>query len=205
MSKNATAPASPTASAPPTLAVDAGGDRPSGATLYTEAVLATGRAVRVRKVTTAEYLGAKERAMASVNGKGLEAAVVNARTAAALDRELIALALVAYTDARDWSAELLRQQEAYSAKYTEAEVARLAAANTPVPVFTVNVDEALASIPAGEWHPVRPIDLLVGSRSVEDIFDDVADYQGLVNVVGSTLVPAVDLKGLVGKSRTAAR
>lgn len=196
--------ASPPSSAAPTLAVDTGGDRPS-ATLYTETVLASGRAVRVRKVTTREYLGAKERAMASVNGKGLEPAVVNARTASALDRELIALALVAYTEPRSWAAEIERQRAEYDKTYTEEVVAELMEAKRPVPVFTLDIDAALSSIAPGEWREVRPIDLLVGSRTAEDIFEDVADYQGVVNTVGAALLPAVDLKGLVGKSRTAAR
>lgn len=191
-------------SAAPALAVDTGGDRPA-ATLYTETILATGRAVRVRKVTTREYLAAKERAMASVNGKGLEPGTAAARTASALDRELIALALAAYTEPRDWSGEIERQRAEYNARFTEAEVARLMEAKQPVPLFTIDADAALSSIAPGEWREVRPIDLLMGGRTAEDIFDDVADYQGLINVVGASLLPAVDLKGLVGKSRTAAR
>lgn len=186
----------------PAPEADPGGSCPPA--IFTEAILATGRAVRVRRVTTAEYLGAKERALSTAATKGLPPEAVNARVASALDRELIALALVAYTEVRPWEEELTRQHREHVERYsTPEEVARLAEAKLPVPPFVPDVDAALASVAPSEWVPVRPVDLLMGDRSVERLFNDVAEYQGLVTVVGNTLLPAVDLKGLVGKSRTA--
>jgi len=170
--------------------------------LYTEAILPSGRAVRIRRVVTAEYLGAKERALAAA---GPEEGRLTARVSTALDRELLALAVVAYTAPRSWEAELARQEAEHLAKFPPEEVARLQEAGLPVPPFAPDPEAALASVLPEEWLGVRPLDLLHGELSVEHLFSEVADYQCLVDLVGRSLLPAANLRGLVGKSRTAAR
>lgn len=171
--------------------------------LYTEAILPSGRAVRIRRVTTAEYLGAKERALAAA-APGEEGRLTG-RVSTALDRELLALAVVAYTASRSWEEELARQEAEHLAKFPPAEVARLREAGLPVPPFAADPEAALASVLPEEWLGVRPLDLLHGELSVEHLFSEVADYQCLVDLVGRSLLPAANLRGLVGKSRTAAR
>jgi len=170
-----------------------------------EVILPSGRAVRLKVVTTAEYLGAKERAAATAGDPAKRPDPRNTRFSASLDRELLALAVTAYTDPIDWP-RLLAAQQQQQAKAWAASVEALPEADRPPFVFAPDVKALLAAVPATTWQATTPLALSTpGKHSLTEVFDSVADWEVLTRVAGSLLMPSADLAGIVGKVQRVTR
>lgn len=195
---------------PPIPAADPGGARPPRAPTQRmeEVLLPSGRAVRIRAVKTREYLGAKERAAATAGDPTRNPDPGGRRYAAAVDRELLALALVAYTGPLDWGPVLdaqLDQQERAHRAMLEREARP--PEQWPPFVFVPDAAALLATIPPEQWVPTTPLDLLQGGEGVglESVFDGVADWEVLVATTARLLMPSRDLSGIAGKGRAVVR
>lgn len=181
------------------------GARARSAKEWDEVVLPTGRAVRIRRLGTREYLAVKEAAATAV---GDSPDPGGARYQLAMNREGLARALVAYTEPLDWAAAMEAQERARKA----AAKAAWDAAQESLPrkdrksfVFMYDVQALLAGVSADEWQRTTPQELLVGERSLEVVFNDVADWEVLVATVARSLLPKRDLSGIAGKVVRVAR
>jgi len=170
-----------------------------------EVIVPSGRAVRLKVVTTAEYLGAKERAAATAGDPTKRPDPRNTRFSAALDRELLALAVTAYTDPIDWPRLLDAQQQKQARAWAEA-TKGMPDAERPAFVFTPDVAALLAAVPAASWQATTPLALSTpGKQAITEVFDSVADWEVLTRVAGSLLMPSADLAGIVGKAQRVTR
>lgn len=179
---------------------------PSALRREEQRILPSGRAVQMRRLTTKEYLDAKERAAGLVG----EITRTNPdpqgrRTSALEEREMMALCITAYTDPFDWTPwmeEQLRVQQAAWEKEHPATDGQPAAPYIP------NLDPValLDRLPPGAWRSTTPFELLTpGDRSLESIFTEVADWAVLVATGSKMLLPTRDFSAIVGKARTVVR
>lgn len=209
--------AAPAASAPevffdePVPAPDAGGARrpptpPTGSgRKLEEVILPSGRAVRLSLVKTAQYLEAKERAAATAGDPARQPDPRGARYTRALDHEMCALSVVAYTEALEWDDALASDAEAQRAAYT-AKYGEPPHPSAPPYIYQPDAAAMLATVPESAWLPTTPLELLTpGERSLDSVFCDVADWEVLTASVGRLLLPKRNLSGVVGKGRPVVR
>lgn len=168
-----------------------------------EVILPSGRAVRLRAVTTGEYLDAKERAASNVGDRRPDPRGV--RFARELDREMVALALVAYTDRLDWSSSVEAQVNAQLLEH-EAMVRGLAPEARPPFEFQPDTAALLNTLPETAWHATTPLALVTpGDGELFTVFSDVADWEVLTRVAGDLLLPRRNMAAFVGKAQRVMR
>lgn len=163
-------------------------------------ILPSGRIARLRRVSTAEYLGAKERANARVgkapDPKGL-------RLTAAMDRELLALMVIAYTPAAavDWYALMQGQAVAQQAAWDARFVGKPAEERPPF-VYVPDRAALVAQVPETTFVPTTPMELLTApGRTLDSVFTEVADWEVLTACAAAMMLPTRDLSMIVGKAR----
>lgn len=163
-------------------------------------ILPSGRIARLRRVSTVEYLGAKERANARVgkapDPKGL-------RLTAAMDRELLALMVIAYTPAAavDWYALMQGQAVAQQAAW-DARFADKPAEERPPFVYVPDRAALVAQVPETTFVPTTPMELLTTpGRTLDSVFTEVADWEVLTACAAAMMLPTRDLSMIVGKAR----
>lgn len=170
-----------------------------------EFILPSGRAVRLRSVRTEEYLGAKERAAATAGDPTKNPDPRGARMTAALDREMLALVVVAYTDELDWT-PTLDAQAATQLMAWGAATKELAPEARPEFKFVPDASGLLAALPETAWHATTPMELTIpGPRSLLSVFNGIADWEVLTSMAGRLLLPKRNLSAIVGKARTVSR
>lgn len=179
---------------------------PTAGVRYEETVLPSGRVVRMRRVLTSEYLAAKERAAADCGDPQRNPDPRGLRFAAALDRELLGLCVVAYTAALEWGpvmeAEVLQQQAAHDARMATLPREQ----HTPFFPAPPDVGALVATVPASAWHPTTPLELMgKGEHGLLEVFSSIADWEVLTSCAGRLLLPARDLSGIVGKAVSVVR
>lgn len=163
-------------------------------------ILPSGRIVRLRRVTTAEYLGAKERATLRV-GKAPDPR--GQRMTAALDRELLALMVQAYTAPEDvdWHA-LMQAQAAQQQAAWDARFGALPVEERPAFVYVPDRAGLIAQVPLTLFRPTTPQELLtVPGRTLDAVFTEVADWEVLTACAATMMLPTRDLSAIVGKAR----
>ena len=174
-------------------------------------ILPTGMIVRLRRVTTAEYLACKQRAALDADPRTPDPGA--ARHTAAMNRQMLALALVAYVpgDAVDWDdlmrAQVEQQQQQHDAHHARVERAARDAGVEPPPrvpfVYVPDRAALIAHVPDTSFITTTPMALLtgVGGTKLTDLFDNIADWEALCMCAGALLAPTRDLSAIVGKAR----
>lgn len=168
-----------------------------------EHILPSGRVVRLRRITTGEYLGAKERATVRV---GKHPDPKGTRQGEALNREVLCLMVVAYTSPDiDW--ETLMEQQAAQQEAAHLLKYPVAADGMPAsdaPAFSYVPDRAalVAQVPASAYTMTTPQLLMIaGPQCIDNVFTEVADWEVLGMCAGQMLLPSRDLSRIVGKAR----
>lgn len=170
-----------------------------------EVILPSGRAVRLRTVTTAEYLDAKERAASNAGDLAKRPDPRGTRFARELDREMVALAVVAYTDCLDWTPSVEAQVKAQAAAH-ETMVQGLAPEARPPFEFQPDTAALLNTLPETAWHATTPLALVTpGDGELFAVFSDVADWEVLTRVAGDLLLPRRNMAAFVGKAQRVMR
>lgn len=196
------APAAPSLALPPRI-------DPASLQREEQRILPSGRGVQMRKLTTREYLDAKERAAGLVG----ELTRTNPdpqgrRTSAAEEREMMALTITAYTDPFDWTPWMEEQIEAQRVAWAAAHPAEgLAEGQTPPPFVPMFDPVALLErLPPGAWRRCSPMELLTpGPNSMESVFTEVSDWAAMIAIGSKLLLPTRDFSVILGKARTVVR
>lgn len=171
-----------------------------------EVLLPSGRGVRLRRLTTQDFLAAREAAAASAGDPERKPDPRGVRYTGALDRECTALAVVSFTAEFDWTDTLRALTERARVAHEQAQLALpedQRAAFVPVPT---PAGELLGLLPESAWCPTTPLKLLTpGADCLEELFRSPADWMMLTQEVGRLLAPTRSLAGIAGKGRTVVR
>lgn len=172
---------------------------------FHELILPTGRAVRLRDINTADYLDAKEHAASDAGDPTKRPDPRGIRYARALDMEVLARAVVAYTDRIDWTETLNAQADAQMKAWASA-TQNLPAEARPVFEYKPDVEALLSALPETAWHATTPLDLLTGGPlGLVSVFSDVGEWEVLTRTMGDLLLPRRNMAGFVGKVQRVAR
>lgn len=149
---------------------------------YHEGLLPSGRAVRVRRLTTKDKLAIDDRC----EQRAIKAKQERPSTSMTLTETLLTC-IDSYTDPQEL-------------KYTEIVEGEGDDAKT---VKVIDVDAVLDAIPAHAWHKTGYLELSTsGPKSLTDTFDSLADFNALVVLVSIASGKGMEKVGtLAGKVR----
>jgi hypothetical protein len=169
-----------------------------------EFILPSGRAVRLRAITTEEYVGARERAANATGDVTKKPDPNGARYQALLDVHMLSLMVQAYTDPMDWSETRAAQKVAQAAAF-EREHRDTPLDERPRFEFTPDPDAMLEALDPEDWRTATPMSLMIPTAStyIRKVFNEPADWDMLAAVAAVVMTPRRDLAGIAGKARKA--